>query len=242
MSEITDSIGEAIRKRVVSATLGTYLFFWMAFHWEGIYTTLFTSQDLIYEKFGLLKNEYVNQYFFGWHGWYSLFGYILPLALTILFVWPIPKYILIHAYRQEQRHKVDRRRVRIEEEEKIEAKKEDLAIQTKKTLEAEIETAVVEKKAEKTDPTIGWQKEYNSFEKSGLINYLSDIAEAVYKHGGRVSKYYDNDLSEWTGINLPKDGLAVAHTNDLISIKNERIMLTEKGKFFLSQSYFDKLP
>lgn len=242
MSEITDSIGEAIRKRVVSATLGTYLFFWSACHWEGIYTTLFTSQDRIYEKFGLLKNEYVNQYFFGWHGWPSVWGYIVPLLLTILFVWPIPKYILIHAYRQEQRHKVDRRRVKIEEEEKIEIKKELLAVQAQKTLDAEIDTAKKEKQAAEQDPKIIWKKEYEAFSQSSLINFLPNIAESVYKHGGRVSKYYDKELGRWVGIELPKDGIAVAHTNDLISIQGERLALTEKGKFFLSQSYFDRLP
>lgn len=68
MSELTDSIGEAIRKRVVSATLAIYLFFWCIFHWEALYTTFFTSQDIIYEKFGMLKNEYINHYFFNWDG------------------------------------------------------------------------------------------------------------------------------------------------------------------------------
>ncbi|HSX29795.1 MAG TPA: hypothetical protein VLE73_04530 [Candidatus Saccharimonadales bacterium] len=237
MSELTDSIAEAIRKRVVSAALGTYFFFWAAFHWQGIYTTLFTGEDKIYDKFGLLKNEYVNTYFFGWHGWSSVPAYLLPLLLTIVFIWPVPKYVLIHAYRQEQRHKVDKRRVKIEEEEKIEIKKERLALQAQRTLEAEINTAKKEQQAAKQDPRIVWQKEYNAFAKNGLVHFLGEIAESVYKHGGRVTTYYDKDLGRRVGIDLPKDGIAVAHTNDLVQVEGERIGLTEKGKFFLGQSY-----
>jgi hypothetical protein len=237
MSELADSIAESIRKRVVSASLGTYLFFWCVFHWQGLYTTLFVDQQLILDKTGLLKNDYVSQSFFSWHGWETLLGYVGPLALTVLFIWPIPKYILIHAYRQEQRHKIDRRRVKIEEEEKLEIKKEKLAIQTQKTLEAEIDVAKVEKRAVSQDPTILWRKEYDALQKSGLVTILPDIAESVYKGGGRVMKHFDKDIGEWVGANLSKDSIAIAHTNDLITIKDERISLTEKGKYFLSQSY-----
>ncbi len=241
MSELADSIGEAVRKRVVSATLATYLFFWCVFHWEAIYTTLFTSQDIIYQKFGMLKNEYIDHYFFSWDGWITIFKYIIPAILTFIFIWLVPKYILIHAYRQEQRHKVDRRRVKLEEEENLEAKKEQLAIQSKKTLKAEIDTSKTEQKAASQDPTIIWQREYDKFKKSGLANILPDIAEAVYRGDGLVRKHYDEDASEWIGINLSKDAIAISHTNDLIVINNGIISLTEKGKYFLNQSYVDKL-
>lgn len=242
MSELSDSIAEAFRKRAVSATFGTYFFFWAAYHWQALYATFFTSQDIIFAKYRLLKNEYVNQYFFEWHGWSTILGYLLPFVLTIIFIWPMPKYFLLHAYRQEQRNKVDRRRIRLVEEQKIEVKKESLALQTKKTLQAEIDTSKTELQAKKQDPKILWQKEYDSFSKSGLINNLPSIADSVYIHGGRVARYYDKELGRWVGTDLTKDAIAIAHTNDLIEIMNDRITLTEKGKFFLGQSYFDTLP
>lgn len=65
MGEITSTIAEVIRNRATSTTLVTYSFFWLGWHWQGVYTTLFTSENKIYEKFGLLKNEYINHYFLG---------------------------------------------------------------------------------------------------------------------------------------------------------------------------------
>lgn len=150
--------------------------------------------------------------------------------------------MLIHAYRQEQRHKIDRRRVKLEEEEKLEIKKEQLAVQTQKTLQAEIHTSKTEQEAASQDPTIIWQKEYDKFQKRGLAGILPDIAEAVYRGNGMVVQYFDKDASEWVGVNLSKDTLAISHTNDLIAIKNGIISLTEKVKYFLSQSYIDRLP
>ena|SRR3990167_7951560 len=242
MGELSNSIAEAIKKRAVSATFGTYLFFWAAIHWQGIYTTLFTSQELIQKKYGMLKNEYVNEYFFGWNGIVTVVGYLIPLLLTIIFIWPLPKFVMIHAYRLEQRHKVDRRRVKIEEEERLLELKENLAKQTEKTLKAEIETSKKEQQAAKLDPKILWDKEYRSFSASGLVNYFPEIAEAVYSHGGRAQKYFSEVDGEWVGLNVDKDGLAIAHTNDLIDIVNGSISLTEKGKYFLSKTYFDRLP
>lgn len=242
MSEFTDSIGEAIKRRVVSTTLMTYLFFWIVYHWQVLYVTLFVNQDLILQKFGMLKNEYVNTYFVTWDGWSTVLGYLIPLVLTVLFVWPIPKYILIHAYRQEQRHKVDRRKVRIEEEEKILVKKESLAKQTQKTLEAEIDTAKIEKEAAIEDPTILWKQDYDKFQRNGLNNILSDIATAVYTGQGKTVRFYSDEAREWVGAKLSKDTLAIADTNNLIVVKDGRISLTEKGKFFMSQSYLTPKP
>lgn len=237
MSELADSIAEAIRKRAVSSTLGTYLFFWCAFHWEGIYTTLFTNQDLIYGKFGMLKNEYVAHYFFGWQGWRTILSYLVPLLLTALFIWPIPKYVLIHAFRQEQRHKVDKRRVKIEEEEKIQVKKRSLAVEAEKTLKAEIKTSKAREEAVSVDPTILWKKEFQDSFGPRLYETLSDISEAVYRGGGAITQHYDQTLGAWLGANLSKDAIAFAHTNDLITVTSKGIALTDKGKFFVKEMY-----
>jgi len=86
MGDITGAIAEAIRNRAASTALVSYSFFWFAWHWEGITALLFTSEDRIYQKFGLLKNEYLRQYFFGWHTWQSLRGLLGPLLLTTFYI------------------------------------------------------------------------------------------------------------------------------------------------------------
>jgi hypothetical protein len=238
MGELSSSIAEAFRKRAVSSAFGTYLFFWVSVHWQGIYVTLFTGEDLIYKQHRLLKNEYVNQYFFGWHGWKSILEYILPLLFTALFIWILPKYILIHAYRQEQRHKVAKRKVKIEEEELIELKKEDLAIQERKTLEAEVVTAKKKQQVAKADPRIIWEREFRSFK---LLNkeyaMFSEILRAIYEHNGvkQVEDGYGNIV-----FRVSPQSMRTSDVMGLIVISDSghKLSLTEKGKFFASR--YDK--
>ena len=237
MNEIGQSIAEAIRKRAASSTLGTYLFFWSVLHWEGIYTTLFTSQELIFDKYNVLKNEYVGQYFFGWHGWSTVIAYVLPIALTVLFIWIIPRYILLHAYRQEQRHKVDKWRVRYEEEERLEEARKDLAIQQKQAAEAEVDASQAIRKASKTDPSILWEREMTEFLKiEKAISTLSALKVTIYEDNGHLTGY--ESYGDWIDASgIPVDELALADTNDLITFdkSNQTIELTKKGKFFLSR-------
>jgi len=238
MNEIGQSIAEAIRKRAVSSALGTYLFFWCVIHWEGIYTTLFTSQDLIYTRYTLLKNEYVSHYFFGWHGWKTVAAYLAPVALTALFIWVIPKFILVHTYRQEQRHKVDKRRIRYEEEERLEDARKGLAVQRQRAVEAEVSASDAIKQASKTNPTIAWQREMGEFLKiESSIPTLNALRTTIYEDSGHLTSY-ESASGDWmSAIGIPSVQLALADTNDLITIdkQNQTIELTKKGKFFISR-------
>jgi hypothetical protein len=94
MDKFGVSILEAMKKRVVSTTLVTYTSFWILMHGQGVYTTFFVSQDMIYQKYRLLKSEYVYQHFFGYHGTIHvplLFG--RHIGLDTHFVWGVtPRY------------------------------------------------------------------------------------------------------------------------------------------------------
>src|SRR5690606_19268825 len=129
---------------------------------QGIYVTFFVGQDYIFDKYSLLKSEYVNQYFFGWHylnDWKFYLGFIVPGILTFLFIWLVPDLILIHAYKREQKHRVDKRIVKITEEKRITASQEKLAIQQDKTLKARIQVSDTKKQAAKKDPKIAYDEE-----------------------------------------------------------------------------------
>ena len=84
-----NAIFEYVRKRAVSTILVSYTVFWAIFHWQGIYATIFVDQNVIYKRYGLLKNEYVNKYFFGldWsniltiHNLEILLGWVLILRI-----------------------------------------------------------------------------------------------------------------------------------------------------------------
>lgn len=238
MDDFFRSIGEAIKKRANSAFLGTYALFWATFHWQGIYTTLFTDQDKIYEKFTLLKNEYAAQYFFGykgWDDWAFYLSFFIPLLLTYAFIWLAPRYVLLPAFIKEREYKVNKQRVIFDNEMVMENYKTRLADRSKETIQAQEQLVRKEKDLERLDPTIAWSKEYEKLLESGLANSLKEIAESIYKHGGRVERYVEHN--SWRGIDLNKDTIAIAHTNGLIEINDDRISLTDKGKYFLRQSY-----
>ena len=238
MNEIGQSIAEALRKRAVSSALGTYLFFWCVFHWEGIYTTIFTDQQIILEKFDLLKNEYVREYFFSWAGLPTFVSFVLPILLTFVFIWLLPKYVLKHAYRQEQRHKVDRRRIRYEEEELLEMARKDLAVSQKKAVEAEIDASDKLKEASRSNPEIQWQRDFAEFINIGNgIPTLNALKITIYKDNGHLTDYLSigNDWLAVSGMN--SEYLALADTNDLIKIfkEDQTIELSKKGKYFISK-------
>jgi len=238
MNEIGHSIAEAIRKRSPSSALGLYLFFWAAFHWQGIYVTLFTSQDMIFKQHDVLKNEYVNQYFFGWRGWETIYLYVAPIIMTALFIWLVPKYVLVHTYRQEQRHKVNMRRIRYEEEERLEVAKKDLAVQQKETVQAEIETSRAIKVASIDDPTIAWQHDMLAFlDDENGYSALLRLKKVIYEDKGHLVDYRTSG-GDWKVVqSMSSDHLALVHTNDLVTMKkgDESIELTDKGKYFISK-------
>lgn len=241
MDNFFKSIGESISKKASSGFLCAYTFFWVTFHWEGIYTTIFTDQEKIFERFGLLKNEYVAKYFFGykgWDDWYFYAGFLLPLGLSYGFIWLLPRFVLLPAFVKEREYKLNKQKVVIGNEIKIEAHRAALATKSKKALEAEEKVAKKRKNLAELDPGIAWSQEYSLFEDSGLSGILSVIAESVYEHGGHVKRYVKNN--RWTGIDLDRDTIAIAHTNDLIDISDDTISLTDKGKYFLGRSYQNK--
>lgn len=242
MGEITTAIAEAIRNRATSTTLVTYSFFWMAWHWQGVYAALFTDEGQIYEKLGFLKNEYLNSYFFGWHGWDTVVGLLVPFVLTILFIWPFQKYVLIHAYSVEQKARAERKKVRLQADRQVEIYKADLLVKESrkinaqsKKVAAEAKLSATKKRAAKTDPTILWDQDYEVFKKSSFYDIFSRIREAVYEHNGNtyVSKYNNNGSTFEVGSQL----LAYADTEGLIQIsqKEGRISLTDKGKHFIKR-------
>jgi len=242
MGEITTAIAEAIRNRATSTTLVTYSFFWAAWHWQGVYVALFTNETQILEKLGYLKNEYLNTYFFGWHGWDTVIGLLVPLALTILFIWPFQKYVLIHAYSVEQKARAERKKVRLNADRLVEKYKADLLnnesrkinAQSKKVA-AEAKLSQTRKRAAKTDPAILWDQDYEAFKKTGFYDIFSRIREAVYEHNGLTFiSAYDNGGSTFE-VGSPL--LAYSDTEGLIQLsqKDRRISLTDKGKHFIKR-------
>lgn len=242
MGDISSAVAEAIRNRATSTSLVTYSFFWLAWHWQGVYAALFTSEDKIYEKIGLLKNEYLRTYFFGWHGWDTLVGFIVPLLLTILFIWPLQELVLIHAYKKEQNARSERKKVRLQAEKKLEEYRAELLINESKKIDAQakkVDAATkltkTKQKAASTDPAIIWNDDYEIFKKSKYFTGFKLLREAVYEHNGSIYvSAYNNRGREFR---VPSTLLAYADSEGLIKINqtSETVTLTSKGKHFIKR-------
>lgn len=292
MDQFWKSCAEAVTKRTNTGLLGTYAFFWVAYHWQGFYTTFFVPSDLIYRKYGLLKNEYVFKNFFGsklshpriiWFHTpfpnpHVLWGILFPMLLTYLYIWWLPKLVLIHAFKSEQEHKFEKKKIRLgleqelvrferqitkQKSEVIEKKSDNLDAEialAKREMDAEIaqarkekdaEIALVRKEAEAalvrlqkeqevaSLPDEIWSKDYEQAKNNPEFRNFNMIINAVYQYSGNTKQYADS--GSWLGADLPGRLLAFADTNGLVIIdnNNDKIALTDKGKYFVRRFQSD---
>lgn len=279
MDQFWKSCAEAVTKRTNTGLLGTYTFFWTAYHWQGFYATFFVPSSLIYQKYGLLKNEYVFSKFFGsklshvripggqWHIYlpnpHILWGLALPAILTYLYIWWLPKLVLIHAFTSEQEHKFAKKKIRLTLEQKLlefedEITNKKTAVIEKKSGVLEAEVAFAEKEAEaaiavakkeaEAAQTVAkkekkaaslpdeiWSKDYDEAKNNVEFKNFNMIINAVYQYSGNTKQYYED--SSWTGVVLSGRLLAFADSNGLINLDNktDKITLTDKGKYFVKR-------
>ena len=220
-----------INKRSYSTLIVVFIAFWIICHSQGFATMLFTDQNFIYEKYGLLKNEYLNQYFFGcnlnfktdfWGAADFLIRSILPFILTWLYVWYAPKWIINKAYEKQIHYKVERDLIKeVEQRRLIRDQKETIKAEISATKE---QTKLVEesKKLENKDPRIAWKKDYLAFiQLDGARQSLARLSDAIYEHYG------------YFGSSMSVNDTLLCDTHGLIIVEERKCSLTDKGKFFL---------
>jgi len=241
MDGFFNSIISYFKTRAASAFIGAYVVFWLIYHWQFLVALLFVSQEFIYEKFGMLKNEYIDRYLLGLGQGieYFLLGFIVPLLLTVGFIWILPKLILIHSYRAEIRHKTNLYIAKDEEERRRDSILNEL---NKQEIREEKQVAIEVNKLAKVNPQLATEQKYKKeFQK--FANYpnnllaLEAISKTVYNHNGNIGDYTDID-GMYKSNNVSRDLIAIAHVNDLVEFKglgNNSITLTKKGKEFLRQ-------
>jgi len=144
-NEIIGSVNGALKKRFHTPLYGTFTLAWMVFHWDFLYTAVFVNQDLIYRKTGLLKNEYLHHEFFNYSSFSFYLLWILPFIATWLVIWVLPKYLLLPAFRKDQKYRTDQKLITISEERKIEAEETKLEEASVKRLDVTTEKVKKEK-------------------------------------------------------------------------------------------------
>ncbi len=237
-----ENLIEYLRRRATSTFMVAYSIFWAIWHWEGIYTTLFTSQEYIMSQYGTLKNEYVARFFFGFSNiqgnfWFGLgwriLGFIVPALLAYLYVWWLPKFIINPAYKREANYKIDRRIIKNEAELRLsnsERKKNEA--KTKETT-AKIESAKKEEEMKMLSPEEEWDIDLSEASSNPdiMMDALSELKEVIYVHNGILHNVNGKRYIGGTE-------LMFCDTNGLIKLDEDnpsRIEITEKGKYFLKR-------
>ena len=239
---IMNSFLEYIRQRSVSTLLVSYSVFWAVCHWEGIYASVFTGQEYIMEKYGMLKNEYVHEYFFGinWDNpWPWLAGLVIPAILACLYVWVLPKYVFNPSYKREIGFRVDRQAMKINEERRLISVEMEKTEEMSESIAAEIELEKSKIEASKVNPELKWRDEYREFagdDTTSAFAILDNLMTVIYTHDGRLSDGYGNRfISEDALMMCDAYGLSNFDSNS-----RSRIYLTDKGKYFLRQFAKDR--
>jgi hypothetical protein len=253
MNELSQSIAEAIKFRVTTSILGTYFLFWLIFHWQAIYTTIFVSEDFILSEHRLLKNEYINQYFIQPNlssvtFWIAI---LAPALLTYLWIWILPKLLFIKAFKMEGEYKYEKRSEVIKDQIRLKKLEEELAQKNANIADLELEAAKkdlsavrneltkvksaleVQKVFQTTEKLTDNEKLYREFvKKKNATEILNNIKECVYVYNGRLERPAQ-------GYSLDTDSYVAADTNKLVAriqgASYPTIGLTDLGKYFLSR-------
>lgn len=235
-NELVESTDIAIKERLTSPFYGYFICSWLLFNWQIIYVAFFVSQDNILTKTGLLRYQYLQQSFpILWSWGFFLEFLIYPLLATALFFWVFPLVTRIY-YRKSLKNQKALRRIDIEENLQISKEEKKLVKEETDLIKTKSEQEKQKKKVEKETPEILWQKEFEDFKGHPSYINFSQLKNVIYNNSGKTHKW--NGASYVRLINT--DVLATAHTKNLILINgkeysDERIELTEKGRFFMSK-------
>jgi hypothetical protein len=237
MSQIADLIGDYFKTRLKTPFYSILLFWWISLHWEFIYTAFFVSGGDILDKTGLLKNEYMVLHFANWHDWrwwcLQAVKLLIALLLTVAMIWFLPKYVLFYAYKVQKDQEFEKAKIKIEHDRKVEKEKTKLVTQSVEKLEATKNQVTLEKEIEKDDPTLVWEKEFQSFVRIDVYRRFDSLIQALFTYNGKTITYSNYDGS--VVFNIDRDVLAYADANELVEYdrKEDLVTPTTKGRYFI---------
>lgn len=234
-NEILDSCKSTLKKRIDSSVYGTYVIYWLVFHWDFIFTIFFVSEDKIWDSMNLFKNDYLVKTFFNYHQASFYVFWIIPAILTFLTIWVMPKYIIIPAFKKEEENETEKMIFKLREQKKIESALTELENEKTKKFTAVVKKVEEQQKVKEVDPTISWDDDYLRFKKLTFAYKFQKIIESYYRKQGDIVDYdqYGNNVT----FEIPEDILAYSHSNDLVEIdhKSNKINMTAKGRYFINK-------
>jgi len=237
MKPIFDVVNEYLAGRAKTRLYGVYVIWTLLLHVPLIFSALFIDQNLIYEKTGLLKGEYLYDKFnmsspnFIWE---EIAKFVLAAVLTWLTIWILPRVLVARSYSREIQDEYNLRAKKVDYQFELEDKRKRLTDRQLQIVETQTKVQSEQKSIVNSEKAL-WGEEYKQFTNTTAYKYFSDIIESLYEHSGRIRHPNYNDKGITFYINT--DTLAYSSTNDLIEIDpaTERISITDKGKFFIKE-------
>lgn len=208
-------------------------------HWRFFVVLFFVSNESIVASYHVAKDIYLKHIFFDPnHCVISSIVFLVPFFITWLILYILQPKVLPMLLRKHKEYED----ARLEIEAGV-VKKEKAVITAKEQNEKEKEQLLslremnAVKESKLNNQTVLWGKEYeNEFKKSDFFYKFRLIVESIYERSGAVS-VKNETFPEIIDFRIPKELLAYAHTNGLVSFTNNgnNIDLTEKGKFFVKK-------
>lgn len=239
MKSLYDLLTDYLSGRAKTRIYGIFLMWFTAFHIHIIYTALFVSQDLIYEKYGHLKGEYIAETFLHhdsvWFWVWEASTVVFSSALTWLMIWILPKTLLNKSYRREIIDEYERKKLKIQRDQELEDERKKLADSQIKTTEKQVEVIKAQEKVDNIQAT-AWGSEYEEFKQSQYFQDMALVNESLYRQGGRI--LVTSSMSDKALFEIPVGSVAYLTANDILTVKDGIASLTEKGKEFMRR-YLD---
>lgn len=236
MTEILNSIGQWFKEKTTSPLYGTFIFSVILWNWKFFYILFWQGS----EQLGVPKIEYVQNSIINNQGLpeHILYFIILPSISTYFIIWWLP-YVSNLAHRKHLQFFYNRKsifdEIRVEYERNIRTALETISALKEKQAEAKKQIERLTTKSEQ------WEDEFESFKQSPLYEQMNNLKDVLYKHSGMLRVYAN--IGGKPELRINADIIAIADSKGLINITgsdiDEKIELTEKGKFFMKK-YLEK--
>lgn len=237
--DLWNDIKTSVRERVNSPFYGAFAISWCLLHWQVFAVLFFVDEHRIFEKTGLLKNEFIFQYFLNPAELIFWIQLLITIVLACAIIWLLPRLVSRPAYKAQQEDVVAKANIKIEAEKRLAVQKGELIDEEIENLEKQRKKVSVEQEV-KQIPEKQWSQEYVDFEGSVFFSNFELLLESYYKHEGQIKWTVDQFGDEWKSI--PTDLLAYAHSSGIVelSLDAESISFTEKGKYFVNRYTIEK--
>lgn len=240
MKQIIDSCEKVFRQKLSNSVYGNFVFFWVAFHWEFLFSIFALDDNKILEKTGFLKNEYLISKFFDFSDWYFYFSWIMPFILTYFAIWYLQKWVIVPAFKKDEEIKTAKELIRISEEKKRQQGEKELVDVEVEKLEATERKVAIKRNMESQSPEIVWEAEYKILKNSGLYDEFNAVIECYYKWSGSLLVSNQFKLGKNMQAYIDSNDLAVFRIDGGIG-NAPSIELTKKGKYFVKRFLEDRV-